>query len=210
MATGILPPRTPIADRSGLVTPEWYRYFVGNKSDTDTALGSAYSAGEGLAVSGGSILIKDGGVTDSKIRNGVATSVIGRFASTPGRVADILASNDRQVLTRQGGVLAFFDYLDLFSIIAGQLTIGTRSVTSDTTYADGEMMIAADASGGNITLTLPQLVEGRMLIAKKMDSSGNSVTLSGTANIDGAASKSTTTQYASFTLVGGVTEWMII
>jgi hypothetical protein len=89
------------------------------------------------------------------------------------------------------------------------MRVGVRSVTADTSYANTDLLIVADASGGNVTLTLPALVQGRMVIAKKIDASANSVTVSGGANIDGAASKSTTAQYATFTLIGGATEWHI-
>ena len=46
-------------------------------------------------------------VTDAKLRQGAATSVIGRSASSTGNVADIAASADGQFLRRSSGALAF-------------------------------------------------------------------------------------------------------
>jgi collagen triple helix repeat protein len=48
-----------------------------------------------------------GAVTDSKLRDGTATSVIGRASGTAGAVADIAATADGHVLQRIAGALAF-------------------------------------------------------------------------------------------------------
>jgi hypothetical protein len=55
----------------------------------------------------GTSQIADGAVTNAKIRDGGACSVIGRSANSSGDVADISAASDGQILRRSGGVLGF-------------------------------------------------------------------------------------------------------
>lgn len=47
------------------------------------------------------------GITDAKLRNGAAASVIGNATTSLGPVADILATNDNTVLQRASGALTF-------------------------------------------------------------------------------------------------------
>lgn len=54
-----------------------------------------------------SLSINNNAVTDAKIRQGGATSVIGRSANSTGNVADISASADGQFLYRASGTLGF-------------------------------------------------------------------------------------------------------
>lgn len=51
--------------------------------------------------------IDDNAVTDAKIRQSAARSVIGRYTTTTGNVADIVAGNDGHVLRRESGNLEF-------------------------------------------------------------------------------------------------------
>jgi hypothetical protein len=64
--------------------------------------GSTLSFGQ-IATAG----IANDAVTDGKLRNGVALSVIGRSANSTGDVADIAAANDGEVLRRSGTTLGF-------------------------------------------------------------------------------------------------------
>ncbi len=76
--------------------------------------------------------IADDAVTNAKLRNSGATSVIGRSASSAGDPADITASADDQVLRRAGGVLGF-----------GQ--IGTGSIADDA-ITNGKLRDSAGVS----------------------------------------------------------------
>ncbi len=53
------------------------------------------------------IIIADNGVTNAKLRDSAARSVIGRSAATAGDPADIVAGADGDVLQRAGGILVF-------------------------------------------------------------------------------------------------------
>lgn len=88
-------------------------------------------------------------------------------------------------------------------------------VVGDSPYtAAAETVILADATGGAITVALPALsgVAGRIYHVKKIDATANTVTLdaSGAENIDGITTQVLTTQYQSFMIFAGPSEWSII
>jgi hypothetical protein len=91
---------------------------------------------------------------------------------------------------------------------------GTVTKTSAYTATASDFTIRVDASGGAVTITLPAAAShtGRLYRIKKVDGSANAVTIDGNAaeTIDGAATQSTTTQYASFTIQSNGTNWDII
>lgn len=82
-------------------------------------------------------------------------------------------------------------------------TRNVASVTSATTLGTEGGVWLVDATGGGVTLTLPSAAEitGRVYTVKKIDASGNSVTIdpAGSETIDGAATKVLSTQWQSFT-----------
>lgn len=53
------------------------------------------------------IVLNANSITDTKLRQGAATSVVGRAANSVGNLADIAAGADGDVLRRSGGVLGF-------------------------------------------------------------------------------------------------------
>lgn len=88
------------------------------------------------------------------------------------------------------------------------------SEIDSSTQAEGQYLIyLADATTGNITISLPdaELLPGSVFTFKKTDSSGNYVRFqSSSANIDGASTLSTTSQYVSYTVLSDGTSWQII
>jgi len=69
---------------------------------------SAFSGGDVTAAAGSAALtIANDAVTDAKLRNSAALSVIGRSVNSTGDPADIAASADNQVLQRIAGALLF-------------------------------------------------------------------------------------------------------
>ncbi len=60
-----------------------------------------------LEISSDALRVKDKGITNPKIRDSLATSVIGRSAGTDGVPADIQTTTNGQVLRRKSGALGF-------------------------------------------------------------------------------------------------------
>lgn len=76
------------------------------------------------------------------------------------------------------------------------------------TVVSTDETILVNAVGGAVTITLPSATSGRILTVKKIDASGNAVTLSGT--VDGAASPTLTIQWQSRILQGDGSNWVIL
>jgi hypothetical protein len=72
-------------------------------------------------------------------------------------------------------------------------------------------VILADATSASMSIVLPELskARGRWLYVKKIDATANAVTIDGfgSETIDGTATLTTTTQYDSWTLFAGDSEW---
>lgn len=89
------------------------------------------------------------------------------------------------------------------------LAIGIQTVSSSTT-CNGSAMVLANASSGNIALTLQAALTGQLVKIKKTDSSTNTVTItppSGT--IDGESSVILSVQYQSVTIVCDGTNYFL-
>lgn len=89
-------------------------------------------------------------------------------------------------------------------------TISSTPVTLD----DDDDIVLADANGGAITVNLPASASNthKTYTIKKIDSSGNAVTLDGNGSetIDGSTTHALSGQYDSVTIVCDGTEWHII
>lgn len=96
-------------------------------------------------------------------------------------------------------------------------TVTEKSTTFTASIGDNQVYLV-DASGGAVTVDLPATsdtdIDGRSVVIKKADNSGNAViiTPNGSDTIDGAATASITTQYATVTAVAfnTNTDWIII
>lgn len=82
-----------------------------------------------------------------------------------------------------------------------------RKITASASVVTGDEAIWIDASGGNVTLTLPDATSGsvKYLVVKRLDSSSNTVTIAAASGqtIDGAASINLTMQYQTRILRAG-------
>lgn len=89
-----------------------------------------------------------------------------------------------------------------------------RDVTESDNVNQLDGLIRADATDGNITLTLESAVgaDGRIHYFKKIDSSANTVTIDGNSSeeIDGATTKVLSSQYNAVTIVSNGTGWDIV
>ena len=89
-----------------------------------------------------------------------------------------------------------------------EYTLSTK--TANHTATDSDYILLIDATSGNLTVTLPNVSSadsGKAYFVKKIDSSSNTVTISGDANIDGSASKVLSSQYDKTHIVTNNTQW---
>lgn len=88
------------------------------------------------------------------------------------------------------------------------------SITANYAANTDNEIILASAAGGAITVSLPDVKQfmGQTVLVKKMDATGNAVTVMPKAGmlIDGLASRSITTQYMSYTVYSTGMEWVIV
>jgi hypothetical protein len=124
-----------------------------NGWQAEASTGSAPGDGDygDITVSGSGAVwtIDDGVVSNSKIRDGVAKSVIGRASASGGDVADIQANTIGQVLVH-GDVNLEFGQVVTASIEDGAIT--TAKITDDeVTYAKIQNVAADDVVLGNIS-----------------------------------------------------------
>jgi hypothetical protein len=86
----------------------------------------------------------------------------------------------------------------------------TTNITLDTTHN----VVSVDASGGARTITLPTAVDigGRQYTIRKLDSSGNAVTIDGNGSetINGATTKVLAAQYDVATIISNNANWVVI
>lgn len=97
---------------------------------------------------------------------------------------------------------------------SSELSAGIKSVSVDYTATVADTTILVDATALARTITLPPAAncKGLILNIKKTDSSVNGVTIDGNGaeTIDGAATKSTTTQYAGWMIQSDGANWFIL
>lgn len=97
-------------------------------------------------------------------------------------------------------------------LASGRINIVSKAAAY--TLANGDDVLLADATAGAFTVTLPlvALYTGKVFTVKKIDASGNAVTIDGAGSetIDGATTRALAAQYDSLTLLGGSSEWHLI
>lgn len=93
-------------------------------------------------------------------------------------------------------------------------TFATSTQTSNYTITGTDVVVFANAASGNVTITLPLAASfgGYRFYVKRIDSSGNTVSIarSGSDTIDGQTSVTVAAQYDSYTVVSNGTLWYII
>ena len=98
--------------------------------------------------------------------------------------------------------------------VAGSLSLATTTITTATTLDGTHYTVRSDATGGAFTVTLPAAagVTGRVYVVKKIDSSGNAVTVDGNGaeTIDGSTTFPLTAQFDIVTIQSNGTGWDIL
>lgn len=93
-------------------------------------------------------------------------------------------------------------------------TFATNTKTSDYTITGTDVVIFADATSGNVTITLPTAASnaGYRFYVKRIDDAVNTCTVarSGIDTIDGQTAASLDVQYTSLTLVSNGSAWYVI
>lgn len=93
-------------------------------------------------------------------------------------------------------------------------SISAAAITAATTLTEADSTVLVNAAGGAVLLSLPAAASasGRIHTVKKVDASGNAVTIdpAGAETIDGAATKAITVQWASLTFQSNGVAWFVI
>lgn len=91
---------------------------------------------------------------------------------------------------------------------------GVRTITAGEQLTKNDYTVLADASAGPMTVILPPLSDapGQTINIKKIDATANLLTIDGSAaeTIDGAATISTSTPKASFSMQSTPNGWVIL
>lgn len=128
---------------------------------------------------------------------------IGRFS-----IRNSLASG-HSFLLNASGELYQIDVENAKNYFLSTLNI-TTITAADSPYSalTTDDVIVVNAAAGNVTINLFALAEGEQIRVKKIDSSSNTVIITGNgSNIDGAPTLVISSQYVSEHLIGQSSEW---
>lgn len=147
----IPPPNVPMIDNRGMCSPAWYRWFADQEKQTTDAAAGEILAGDGLTgggvvADGVELAVASGGVSNAMIREGLGTSVIGRDVTTTGEVADIVATDDGQVLCREGGIVAFRKIVTVEALTLDLLLFSDAPTASAATPSTHKIEVRAGGS----------------------------------------------------------------
>lgn len=112
--------------------------------------------------------------------------------------------------TRNPYVDAFKINPDGESLFKRAISKPITTVAANTTLDTSHYTVLVNASSGPVTITLPPVSLGREYRIKKIDSSSNTVTITGSQNIDGQPSQIIASQYGSRILQATSVEWFVI
>lgn len=86
------------------------------------------------------------------------------------------------------------------------------TITTNTTLDSSHFTVLVDASGGDVTVTLPAVASGLIYHIKRIDNTANTVLIDGNGaeTIDGGATAELTVQYETIKIQADSTEWWIL
>lgn len=125
------------------------------------------------------------------------------YRDSSGNFVRLAAGSDGKTLRTSGGLPAWSD-----------VTYGTTTKTANYTVGATDTVVFADATSGNVTITLPAASgnAGYRFYIKRIDGSANTCTVSRSSSdtIDGQTSFTLDAQYTCVTVVSNGSAWYII
>lgn len=111
-------------------------------------------------------------------------------------------------------VESWCDWMRTINSVVKPIVCSVTAINATGAVPQTASVVTSDATSGAVTLTLPSAAtvgNGKTYRFKKIDASGNSVTVntSSSQTIDGASSKSLTTQWQSLTVISDGTNWLV-
>ncbi len=133
----------------------------------------------------------------------------------------MVAPLDRATRLTQKGDTPSLEFQVLWQALRRELAglvsdgrVSVRSLSASGFAAAGDFLLTIDATSGAVTVTLPVAAEslGAHIVVKKIDASGNAVTVdaAGAETIDGAANKVLAAQYDAVTVICDGSEWWVV
>lgn len=149
------------------------------------------------------------------ITTGTVRKTVAIYDDSSGATGDMYYRNSSAYFTRMA-VGSSGQYLGVSGGLPtwSNLTYATSTKASSYTIGTSDTVIFANASSGNVTITIPlaSSCSGYSFIVKRIDSSANTcqVSCSGSDTIDGQTSISFNAQYLSMTMISNGSAWYII
>ncbi len=149
------------------------------------------------------------------ITTGTSRRKVALYDDSAGATGDLYYRNSSGYFTR----LAVGATGQTLGVVSGSptwtdMTYPTATKTSGYTVTATDTVIFADATSGNVTITIPAAASfsGYRFYVKRIDGSANTCTItrSGSDTIDGATSFTLDVQYTSVMLVSNGTAWYIL
>jgi hypothetical protein len=195
----------------------------GHKTVTIRAGGTAAGSAPLKFASGGPLTSPEAGAmefdTDTlyfTITTGTTRKKVALYDDSSGATGDLYYRNSSGNFVRlgigsSGQALVVNSGLPSWGSVASN-TFSTASKNTNYTIGSTDTVIFADATSGNVTITLPaaNTLAGYRFYIKRTDSTANTVSVTSTSNIDGQASVSLDVQYMSIAVVSNNTTWYII
>lgn len=216
MAGKILPPNTPIIDARGLVSPEWYRYFVAVQATLDSA---PSTTDDTTVLLGGGGDVGDGGGASEDV---TLLSLAHVFevqddllppAPSWDQPEDYLPPAPTFGLTQEEADRLYAP-VTTTPVLGMASYLNIRTITATGAPSSDDYTLLCDATAGPITVNLAAAAgqAKRILSIKKTDASANAVTIdpNGAELVDGAAALAISTQWQAMTIHCNGTAWFVI
>ncbi len=149
------------------------------------------------------------------IATGTVRKKVALYDDSSGATGDLYYRDSSGALTRLGVVSNGKTLRTVSGVPAwSDAILATASKTADYTIAGTDVVIFADGTSNNVTITLPtaSAFTGYRFYVKRIDNAAHTVSIarSGSDTIDGGTSVSLDLQYTSLTLISNGSAWYII